>query len=56
MSLRLVSTALLASLCTVSPALADAGTAVPEPSSLVLFGLGVAGLIIGRQSGRRPRD
>lgn len=56
MPLKLVSAALLISLGAASPALADGGTAVPEPSSLVLFGLGVAGLIIGRQSGRRPKD
>ncbi|MGX7926595.1 PEP-CTERM sorting domain-containing protein [Tsuneonella sp. HG094] len=38
-----------------SPA-AAAGTAVSEPSSLVLFALGVLGVIVGRQSSRRKRD
>ena len=37
-----------------SPAFA-AGSPVPEPSSLVLFGLGVLGVIVGRYGvGRRP--
>jgi len=38
-----------------SPASA-ASTAVTEPSSLVLFSLGVLGVIVGRQSSRRKRD
>jgi len=43
---------------TASPALAQsAGSVVPEPSSVALFGLGIAGLVIGRHfSGRRPKD
>jgi hypothetical protein len=56
MPVRLPLAAAFLALCAASPALAGAGTAVPEPSSLVLFGLGVAGVIIGRQGGRRPRD
>ena len=35
---------------------AAAGTAVDEPSSLALFGLGVLGVIVGRQTARRNRD
>jgi hypothetical protein len=42
-------------LCMASPALA-AGTAVPEPSTLALFGLGVVGVIVGRYGARRRRD
>lgn len=38
-----------------SPAFA-ARTAVPEPSSLALFGLGVIGVIVGRYGARRRRD
>jgi PEP-CTERM motif len=37
-----------------SPALAQAGTPIPEPTDLALFALGVVGLIIGRRSSRRP--
>jgi len=37
------------------PAAASGGTAVPEPSDLALFTLGLAGLIIGRQSVKRRR-
>ncbi len=38
-----------------TPALA-AGAAVPEPSSMALFGLGVLGVVIGRRGARRKRD
>ena len=38
-----------------TPALA-AGVAVPEPSSMALFGLGIMGVIIGRRGARRKRD
>jgi hypothetical protein len=38
-----------------TPALA-AGTAVPEPSSMALFGLGVVGVLVGRRGARRKRD
>ena len=38
-----------------SPALA-AGAAIPEPSSMALFGLGVVGVLIGRHGARRKRD
>ncbi|MFT4027527.1 MAG: PEP-CTERM sorting domain-containing protein [Novosphingobium sp.] len=47
--------ALLVALSTATPALANS-SAVPEPSTLVLFGMGVAGVIIGRQHGRSRRD
>ncbi len=40
-----------------SPAFAEAGASIPEPADLALFGLGVAGLILGRRAARRkPRD
>lgn len=38
-----------------SPALA-AGTSVPEPTSMALFGLGVLGVVVGRRGARRKRD
>jgi hypothetical protein len=38
-----------------TPALA-AGAAIPEPSSMALFGLGVIGVVIGRMGARRKRD
>lgn len=56
MSFRLATTALILTLCGVSPAFADTSSAVPEPSTLMLFGLGVAGVIIGREGGRKRRD
>ena len=37
-----------------SPALAQASSKVPEPTDFALFGLAVAGLIIGRQSSKHP--
>ncbi len=46
---------LLALLITAAPAYA-AETAIPEPSTLALFGLGVLGVIVGRQGSRRKRD
>jgi len=42
-------------LAVATPALA-AGTAIPEPSSLALFGLGVLGVLVGRHGARRRRD
>jgi hypothetical protein len=44
--------ALLLGISAAPPALAQASE-VAEPSSLLLLGLAVAGVIIGRQSGRR---
>lgn len=38
-----------------TPALA-AGAAVPEPSSMALFGLGVLGVVVGRRGARGKRD
>lgn len=51
---RLICVALIIALGGATPALAQ-GSAVPEPSTLVLFGLGVAGVIIGRRGGKSHR-
>lgn len=49
--------ALLLSLLAALPAHAQsASAAVPEPSGIALFGMGLAGIIIGRRLARRPRD
>ena len=37
-----------------APALASNGVSIPDPSAATLLALGVLGLIIGRQGGRRP--
>lgn len=40
-----------------TPAFAQTGVQIPEPSDVALFALGVAGLILGRQSSKRkPKD
>lgn len=33
---------------------ASSGTAIPDPANWALFAMGVLGLIIGRQSSRKP--
>jgi hypothetical protein len=43
-------------LLAATPAFAQTSTAVPEPTDLALFALGVIGLVIGRQGARRRRD
>lgn len=55
MTIRLACAALAIALGAATPALAH-GSVVPEPSTLVLFGLGVAGVIIGRRGGKSRRD
>lgn len=52
----LTAAALTVALC--PPAFAAEGSvALPEPSALLLLGLGVAGVAIGRRfSSKRPRD
>lgn len=44
----------LVMLIVAAPALANTGTAIPEPSDIGLFALAVAGLIIGRSISKRP--
>ncbi|VWX46904.1 PEP-CTERM sorting domain-containing protein [Novosphingobium sp. 9U] len=53
----ILTAAVLAAAC-ATPALAASGSvALPEPSAMLLFGLGVAGVAIGRRfSSKRPRD
>jgi hypothetical protein len=43
------------SLALASPALAQGGAIVPEPSDLTLFALGIAGVIIGRRASIKRR-
>lgn len=53
--LRTLSIALAAFVATAGPALAQAGggIAIPEPTDITLFAIGLAGLIIGRRVARR---
>lgn len=56
--LRLVPIALFLVLAPAGAALAQAssttgGTAIPEPTDLTIFAIGLAGLIIGRRVARR---
>jgi hypothetical protein len=37
-----------------TPAFAQGSIKIPEPTDIVLFGLAVAGLIIGRRSSKAP--
>ena len=37
-----------------APALAQSGLKIPEPTDIVLFGLAIAGLVIGRRSSKAP--
>jgi hypothetical protein len=37
-----------------APALAQGSIKIPEPTDIVLFGLAVAGLVIGRRSSKAP--
>ena len=43
-------------LAAVVPAVAATGISIPEPTDLTLLGLAVAGLIYGRQHGKRPPE
>lgn len=40
-------------LLSASPAFAWSGIQIPEPSNIALFGMGLTGLIIGRQLAKR---
>lgn len=44
----------LLALAADAPAIAGNGISVPDPSAATLLAIGVLGLIIGRQGGRRP--
>jgi PEP-CTERM motif len=57
MLVRILSTLFVAALA-AGPALAQSGSSViPEPSTMVLFGLGAVGVIVGRHlSARRPEE
>ncbi|GGB95062.1 hypothetical protein GCM10011494_11890 [Novosphingobium endophyticum] len=55
-SLRYLPSAVCAWLAPV-PAFAAGAAVLPEPSSLALLGIGIAGVILGRHlSSRKPRD
>lgn len=38
------------------PAVAATGISIPEPTDLTLLAMAVAGLIYGRQNGKRPPE
>ena len=49
--------AVACSLLLALPAHAETSVALPDPSGLMLFSLGVIGVIVGRQASRkRPKD
>ena len=50
MTFRII--AALGALVLAAPAAAQAGTSIPEPSDMLLLGMGVLGLILGRRGGR----
>ena len=52
--LRHSGAALLA--LSASPAMAAGGISIPEPTDLTLIALAVAGVLIGRRSGKRPPE
>lgn len=39
-----------------SPSMAQAASAIPEPTNLALLAMGVIGLLVGRHAARRRRD
>jgi hypothetical protein len=44
----------LLALAAEAPAVASNGVTIPDPSAATLLAMGVLGLIVGRQGGRRP--
>ena len=53
---RLIPASLAGALLFSAPAMAQSGFTIPEPSDMTLFGLGLAGLLIGRYAARRKPD
>lgn len=51
----LVPGAFVLSFLAAAPAMAAGGIAIPEPSDLSLFALGVVGLLVGRHAARRRK-
>lgn len=49
-------TILALTLFAAEPAFAQVGAQVPEPSNMALFGLGLLGLIVGRQFSKSRRN
>lgn len=50
-------TLILMTASAVSPALAQTGgSSIPDPSGIALFGMGLAGVIIGRHFSRKRPD
>jgi hypothetical protein len=45
---------LAALLAMSAPAVAQGGIRIPEPTDIVLLGLAIAGLVIGRRSSKAP--
>lgn len=54
LAMRIFAILLLA--LNASPLAASEGTAVPEPSNLAIFALGVLGVLVGRQAAKRRAD
>jgi hypothetical protein len=50
----LIALASIANLVLAAPAHAAGSIALPEPNTLMLLSLGVAGLLIGRHVARKP--
>lgn len=51
--MRRFASSVLIALASISPAYASGSTPLPEPSGLLLLGLGVAGVVIGRRFARK---
>lgn len=51
-----LSASVVLALSWAAPAFAESAASVPEPNDLLLLGLGLAGLIIGRQASRKKKS
>ncbi len=51
----LIPGAFVLSILVAAPAMAAGGIAIPEPSDLSLFALGVVGLLVGRHVAKRRK-